>query len=99
MAINSYDVGDVVRVQGVFKNAAGTTVDPTAITFKFQVPDGTITTYIYGTDAEVVRSATGTYYCDITTTDEGRYSCRWAGTGNNAAAGERYFLVSESVFN
>lgn len=99
MAINEYDVGDVVRVQGVFKNAAGTTVDPGTITFKYQAPDGTITTYVYGTDPEVYKSSTGTYYCDILTSDEGRYSCRWAGSVSNAAAGERYFIVKESVFN
>ena len=48
---NTYDVGDQVRVSAVFKNAAGTDTDPTAVTCKVKTPAGAITTYTYGTDA------------------------------------------------
>ena len=37
-------------------------VDPTSLTVKVTRPDGTSTTYVYGTDAAIVRTATGTYY-------------------------------------
>lgn len=96
---NTYDVGDTVRVQGVFKNSSDVVVDPGTVTFKLKSPGGTVTTYVYGTDAQVVKTGTGTYYVDALPTLEGRYSYRWAGTVTNVAAGEGYFIVRESNFN
>lgn len=94
--MNVYDIGDQVRAQTVFKNAAGTATDPSGVTVRVHEPDGTATTYTYGTDAEVVKSATGTYYIDITPDAAGAWSYRWAGTGSLVGAEETAFAVRRS---
>lgn len=99
MAINEYDVGDVVRCSVAFANQAGTAVDPSVVTFKVKVPGSSTITYVYGTDAEVVKDSTGNYHVDVTATVEGRYDFRFAGSSTNVGAGERYFIVRESQFN
>ena len=59
--------GDVVRLTiAVTDPDDGTTaVDPAALTVTTLAPDGTKVAYVYGTDAELVRSAVGSYYIDI----------------------------------
>lgn len=96
---NTYDVGDVVRIQAAFDNAASVPVDPGVVTFKIKTPAGTTTTYVYGTDAAVVKTGTGRYYVDYVATMEGRHEVRYAGTVSNIAAGESHFFVAESMFN
>lgn len=92
-----YDVGDVVRTTATFK-VGGVPTDPTAVTFKYKKPDGTIVTKIYGTDSEVVKDSTGTYHFEISVTASGSWSYRWASTGTAAGASERKFLVRASEF-
>lgn len=82
-----YDRGDQVRVTATFANSAGTATDPTAVTAQYIDPAGTITSKIYGTDAEVVKSATGVYYIDITLSSSGEWAARFSGTGTITAAG------------
>ena len=81
MTTTTRDVGDKCRVTCTFKNLAGADTDPTAITFKMLEPDGTVTTYVYGVDAELVKSATGIYYVDWTSDQAGRHLYRFIGTG------------------
>lgn len=97
--MNQYDIGDVVRVQGTFTTSAGAAVDPGTVTFKLKTPYGVATTYIYGTDAAVVKTGTGAYYVDYLTTVQGVHHVRWAGTVANIAAGESSFEVIESQFD
>lgn len=89
----SYDLGDVIRETGTFTNAAGTATDPATVTFSFTDPAGTTTTYTYLTDAQLVKSATGVYYVDITASLEGIYRWRWLSTGSGAASTEGQFAV------
>ena len=96
--MNSYTLGSMIRLTATFK-VSGTNTDPTAITFKVRVPAGTITTYVYGTDAALVKSATGVYYVDYTPSDEGIYAWRMAGTGTCVAAEEQQFTVKDSRFS
>lgn len=96
--MNQYDVGDLVRVTGIFKDAAGVAFDPTTVAFKFKKPDRTITTYIYGTDAQLVKVATGNYRVDIDASVKGKYQYRWYSTGNGQAAEESEFEVVKSKF-
>jgi len=96
--INAYDVGDLVRVQGAFTNAADVAVDPTAVTAKIKTPAGVVTTYTYGVDAQLVRSTAGTYYVDVSATAAGDWYYRFASTGDGQAAGENKFYVKESAF-
>ena len=97
MSVLSYDVGDVVRMRAVF-TVAGVATDPTTVTFKLRLPDGTTQTKVYGTDVEVVKSATGDYKWEYAPLTEGIYRWRAVGTGAAAAAGDGAFNVVESVF-
>ena len=76
-----HDPGDLCRLTTTFTNIAGTPTDPTGITFSIRKPDGAVTTYVYLTDAQLVRSTTGVYYVDFTITLPGRHVYRWSATG------------------
>ena len=97
-SINSYDVGDLVRVTGTLTDSASDEVDPTAITITVKEPDGTETDYVYGVDVEVVKSATGIYYMDVSATDAGYWWYRVQSTGTGQASGENSFHVKTSRF-
>lgn len=96
--MNSYHVGDKVRCTGTFETAAGTDTDPSAVLFKVETPSGTQTTYTYGTDAELVKSATGIYYVDVNCTEAGTWHYRFYSTGTGQAASEESFKVKDSFF-
>lgn len=96
--MNAYTLGSQIRLTATFE-ISDTATDPTAVTFKVRAPSGTVTTYIYGTDAQLVKSATGVYYVDYTPAAEGIYAWRMAGTGTCVAAEEQQFTVKDSRFS
>lgn len=98
MAANTYDIGDVVRLDVAFTTQADVAVDPGTITVKIKNPIGTVTTYVYGVDAEVIRDSTGNYYVLIDADKEGVWYYRWEGTGANQSADEDTFTVADSQF-
>ena len=65
MADELYEYGSSPTITATIKNAAGTLVDPATLTFKFKQETGATTTYVYGTDAELVKSVTGVYYVEL----------------------------------
>ena len=91
------DVGDRVRISTTVLNSAGTATDPTTLTFKIVTPAGVTTTYVYGTDAELVKASTGNYYVDYTTPTYGRFPYRWVATGNVTQATEGTLVVRKSA--
>lgn len=46
-------------------NLAGAGVDPAALIFRLQDPEGNDETYTYGTDTELVKDAVGEYHIDV----------------------------------
>ncbi len=94
---NSYIVGQLVRCTATFKNSSDVNTDPTAVLVKYKTPT-TIVTKTYGIDAEVVKSATGIYYIDLTLNEEGTWTYRFEGTGAVVAAGETWLQVGDSAF-
>lgn len=98
MAVNEYDKGDLVRVTAVFTDSAGTAVDPDVVRFVVRNPRETETAYLYGTDAAVVKSATGNYYVDVSADYEGTWYYRYYSTGSGQAAGEGSFTVAFGAF-
>lgn len=87
--------GDVVRVTTSpgFTNSSGVVADPTTVTLKWFLHGGTVTTWVFGTDDEVVKDSTGIYHADIPVSAEGVHYYRWEGTGTVAAAEEGYFTA------
>lgn len=108
-----YAQGVAIRCSVEFKDSSTPPVyvDPTTVTFKLRGPlssrtfvsnDETapVTTYVYGTDAELVKDAVGRYHVDVTTptgaTVEGIYAFRFEGTGTNASAADGEYTVARS---
>lgn len=94
----NYTLGNVIKLAANFK-ANSADVDPTTITFKLKDPLGVITTYIYGTNAELVKESTGDYYVHYTPLVEGRHTYRFSSGTTYIAAEESTFDVVESQFN
>ncbi len=90
---NTYDIGDVVRITGTFTQS-GSALDPTTVSAVVRRPDGIKQTFVYLTDAEVVRTAQGVYRLDYTPTMAGPHWYRWISTGTGQAAGEQSFIVA-----
>lgn len=100
--VNTYDLGDLVRCDTSdtpFTNTAGTVIDPAAVFFKVKDPNGTVTTYTYGVDAALVKSAVGTYYVDVNANVAGTWYYRFYSTGSGQAADENSFTVATSQFS
>jgi len=92
----TYEQGQQVRLTGTFKDVNGTATDPTAVTFKYSVNNGVVTTLVYGTDAALVKSATGVYYVDLNLTTAGTYRYGFKGAGVIDVVGEGT-LVAEAT--
>lgn len=90
----TYDLGNVVRSIATFGDAAGGALDPTTVTFRMRSPTGTLTTYVYGINAELVRMATGLYRVDLSLSEPGRWSYRWLSTGTGQAAKRDHVIIN-----
>ena len=93
-----YDVADKPKLQGTFRNAAGTLADPDTVTLRIKYPDASTTTHVYGVDANVIRDSVGVYYYLLPLTLEGAHYYRWEGSGALYAGGEKKIVVNQSVF-
>lgn len=92
----AYIQGSLIRVSAVFLvNSAPT--DPTTIVLKFKNPTGTITTWTFGTDNQVVKESLGTYRADINANVGGTWLFRWEGTGAAQAADQGTFDVTAAT--
>ncbi len=99
-AYNQHDLGDLVKVSAVFKNAeTQVALDPEVVKLSVRPPSGTVTTYTYLDDATITKSSTGNYAANIDANEAGRWSYRWWSTGNGQAAEESFFevLAAQSV--
>jgi uncharacterized protein YfaS (alpha-2-macroglobulin family) len=95
---NVYDKGDLVQCACVFTDGNGAALDPGTVTFKVTNPAGTTTTYVYGTDAQLVKSGTGNYYVNVSAAGGGEWLYRFESTGTGQAAVEGRFRVQGSAF-
>ena len=96
-AYNTYDIGDRVRVSVTFTDDVAAPADPTTVTVKYKNSGtGTLTSKVYGVDAEVVKDDTGDYHIDIDVAAAGIWHYKFIGTGAVVAVEEGYFKVKES---
>ena len=92
-------VNTKVRVAINFQDENRTDTDPSTVTFKLFSPVGATTSYVYGTDAALIKAKTGDYYIDVTPDQSGRWYYRWESTGTNSTiAIEGSFVVQRSPF-
>lgn len=96
--MDSFVVGNLVRVSVVFTNTAGAAVDPTVVKCLVRTPAGVTTTLTYGTDAALIKATTGSYYLDVDASSEGIWYYRFYSTGTGQAAADGAFAISDSVF-
>ena len=97
--INTHDLGDLVRVIGVWRDVAtGNLIDPTAVKLSILKPTGALATYIYGgVDGVVKKDSVGNYHADLNADQAGGWFYRWCSTGTGQAAKENKFQVREAV--
>ena len=84
--MNSYLVGNIVRLSGAFYVSTVLT-DPTVITLDVRAPSGTVTNYVVA-GGQIVRDGTGLYHYDLTLSAPREWWYRWTGTGTCPAVGE-----------
>jgi hypothetical protein len=89
--------GSTMPLETSFADASGAALDPATVTFKLISPCQTETTYVYGTDAELVRSAAGVYRIDVVPDEPGRWTYQWVTTGPGSI-NEDSFIVRNSKF-
>lgn len=94
--------GQLVTVDLDFANPAGTAIDPTAVFCKYENPAGTLVTLTYGTDAALVKDATGDYHVNIDTggasaTVVGTWTVLGYSTGTGQAAVQSIFEVADTI--
>jgi beta-glucanase (GH16 family) len=94
--IPTYDIGDLVRCSGTF-TSGGSAIDPATVVARVKAPDGTISTYEYGTDGALLKDGIGTYHVDIFPNQSGAWSYRFEGTGSLGEAVETVFNVRAST--
>ena len=90
--------GTAVNVAGTFKNRTKALFDPTTVVIKIKKPSGTETSYTYGTDIAVVKTATGSYNMWFLPDAVGQWAARIVGTGPHAVALEKTFYITKSEF-
>ncbi len=83
-----------------FTDASGNDYDPEVVTLRVMDPCGTETSYVYGTDSEVVRVDSGNYTATIRPDRGGRWLRRWEAQTDDVIelADEGEFLVQYSRF-
>ena len=106
MAVNGYDIGDLVVLKnGTFLNSASVAVDPPTVLCKVENPYGVETIYTYGIDTPIEKLAVGVYRCTIKPTIPGIWKYRWQAVDASASitvalegAEEASFFVRATVF-
>lgn len=89
-----FEQGALVRSEATFV-ILDVEDDPDEVLVDVTPPDGTVTTYVYGTGDDVVRFGAGRYRVSIDTTDQpGPYRGRWHSTGNGQGAKSFSFDVA-----
>jgi len=91
--MNQYFLGNTIRCSFTLSPA----VDPTTLIFRYKKPNGDKTAYTYGVNAELVRSAVGSYYADITVSGDGQWHYRLETVTPNAAI-DATFTVLKTQF-
>lgn len=97
--MNQFHYGSLVRVTITFETATGAATDPAVVKAQVRDPQSQITTYTYGVDAQLTKTATGIYVIDIDANRAGAWFVRGVSTGSGQAAEEAGFIVQESVFD
>jgi len=92
---NFYDVGDSVRLRGIF-TITGTATDPSVVVLQVRDPSGNIDSYSLA-GGGVSKQDTGNFYRDVFLDQSGQWWYEFFGSGTVLASGEAYLEVIRSV--
>ena len=95
--MNQYVLGQSVNLRATFK-VLDVLTDPTVVTFKMKDPTGIITSYVYGTDVQLVKDSVGKYHVMASLNKYGIWWYRYEGTGTAPGATEANVEVIVSQF-
>lgn len=97
MTASSANVGDQIKITGTVEIVAtGQDTDPSVVKGWTRNPSGTVTTYTYGTDGEVTKSATGIYVLTFDVDTAGRWYAGFYSTGTGKAASDDVQIIVKS---
>ena len=87
---STIQVGNVVRATGAFTNALDdfNPIDPSLVYCTVFEPDGTETTYQWGTDPQVQKTSIGVYFIEQLVNAAGTWFFKWHSDGNVICASE-----------
>lgn len=89
-----YYPGDRVYIPATFTDAdTDSPADPDTVTFTLKNPNGSLSTFVFGTASEVTKVSTGTYLCGAIVNQAGVYFVKVSGTGAIAKSVEIQFRV------
>lgn len=94
--MKTYNVGQMVRITGTWKDNTGALIDPQTVAFSILLPDGSLVTKTYLTDNEVAKDSVGIYHMDYTIVQDGRHWYSALSTGSGASFEETAFHVKKT---
>jgi len=82
-AANTFAEQNMLKFTVTFTDeATGALEDPTSVAFGYRVDGGSITTFVYNRDSNIVRLSQGTYAISISSTNKpGTWVWEWQSTG------------------
>lgn len=92
---SGYILGTTLTLYTRFK-VGGVYTDPTTVKFTAKSPHGTLTTYVYPTDTEIVKESTGKYKIDFQPDKVGTWHYRFEGTGTAKGVSEGCIQIVKS---
>jgi hypothetical protein len=81
-----YNIGDQARID-ILVLIAGVATDPAALTLSITDPSSNVVTYVYLTDAELVRDGVGAFHLDLTIDELGLWTYSWLINGSDTEDG------------
>lgn len=96
--MNTYHVGQLVRLPLTFRDINGTLTDPTTVTLSVKDPLGNETVYtLTSVPVALTRDSVGAYHVDITVTTPNVWSMHCASTGAVQTGGDSQFYVTPAL--
>jgi hypothetical protein len=93
--VNQYTADTMVRITvAITQTVNGAPIDPTMVSLKVKLPDGTV----YDITSTIAKDGVGLYHADYTPTTVGLYIYEWIGTGAAEVVSVGQFLVNQGVF-
>ena len=90
----TYDKNDLVRLTATFRDSNNNLVDPSTVTLRISLGDGSTITRTYA-GATITKASLGVYYSDLNCSISGMVYYRWEGAGAAQAAGQSSFYVED----